>query len=123
MRHRRPATALYEHLGCLPTRPLISCIADTLGTVCPGKRTALHEAAARDDVEAVKLLMKHGAEITATNRSKPQFACVLQSLVATRELVANTHNGHCLFVQTGTRRSSRLWRSTRLEAAKEYSQR
>ena len=36
----------------------------------------MHEAAERDDVEAVKLLMKHGAEITATDRRE----CLLRRL-------------------------------------------
>ena len=77
------ADANQHHLGTLPafgSHQLFSRSFDETARALPfthapsavlsGKRTPLHEAAQRDDVEAVKLLMKHGAEITATNRSK-----------------------------------------------------
>jgi ankyrin repeat protein len=77
------ANANRRHLGTLPAftfhgaQPVLrrdwSCLpvhSHARSAVRAGKRTPLHEAVQRDDVEAVKLLMKHGAEITATNRSK-----------------------------------------------------
>lgn len=111
---------LYEQSNQRPAESSHSTHA--LGTACSGKRTPLHEAAKRDDVEAVKLLMKHGAEITATNRSEWSFACVLRyqsswSYMMELSLV------DCLFVQMGIHLSNRLSPSTRLEVAKVHTHR